>query len=309
MKKVYAMLLLAMSFSSFSQVWIDQNATWHYDYWGVAEEGFFKLEYNQDSLINGENCQVIESYQSKFVTDQFGQMHHIGPTLKSTNFTYVNGDTVFYWKDDQFFTLFDFGASIGDQWQIGSTNSNGDPVCDDSSFVVVVDTGTVIINSNSYRTISLETTAGSSLRFGGVFVERFGQIGSNYGFHTFPGVETCDTNVITEYYGITFKCFEDDSFTLYNPSGEDCEYLLTHLSNEEIAVQKLASFPNPVSEMLKVQMNGEGVLELYNQIGQVVIQQNHYNQSVIEMEAVPTGIYLLRLRIGESVYTEKILKH
>ena len=311
MKNLFALFILSLSINGFSQsVWVDQNATWHYDYWNITEQGFYRIEYNQDTLLGGENCQMIEAFQSKFVTDQFGEMHHIGPTLTSTNYTYVNGDTVFYWRDNQFYTLFNFGALIGDQWLIGSNNiDSSSNLCNDSSFVEVIDTGSVTINSNQYRTISLASTDGSYLRLAGVFVERFGLYSASSGNHIFPRETSCDTTISWHPNYYTFKCFEDDSFTLYNPSGEDCEYLLTHLSNEEIEVQKLASFPNPVSEMLKVQMNGEGVLELYNQIGQVVIQQNHYNQSVIEMDAVPTGIYLLRLRIGESVYTEKILKH
>jgi hypothetical protein len=309
MKNFLALYLFAFTINANSQVWIDQNAVWHYDYWGVAEEGFFKLEYNQDSLVGGQTCQMIETNQHAFYMNQDGEIVHGGASPKPNEFTYVNGDTVFYWRDNQFFTLFDFGALIGDQWQIGSTNTSGDDFCNDSSFVEVLDTGTVVINSITYRTITLETTAGSALRFGGVFVERFGQIGSNYGFGTFPGTTICDTNVIVDYYQFTFKCFEDDSFTLHNPSGEDCEYLLTHLNIENLSDQALLIYPNPARDFLTVEMHGDGVIQVLDNLGQLVVEKNHSEKTFIDMSSQPVGLYFLLFKNGNTSQVKKLVKN
>ena len=164
-----------------------------------------------------------------------------------------------------------------------------------------------MINSNSYRTISLETTAGSSLRFGGVFVERFGQIGSNYGFRTFPGVETCDTNVVTEYYGFTFKCFEDDSFTLYDPSGEDCEYLLTHLGNEELKESSIRLYPNPSTDFITVDAKVNGSLEITDNLGRSVFKAAHSNSSSIDIRIYPPGLYYLKLTSNKTAEIKKFI--
>ena len=94
-----------------------------------------------------------------------------------------------------------------------------------------------MINSVNYRTITLATPDSSSLRLNGIFVERFGFMDSNQPFQPFPQTNYCD-GAIYEWNIVTFKCFQDDAFSLYNPSNEDCEYYLTHLSSEELSQNK-----------------------------------------------------------------------
>lgn len=311
MKSLLLLPLLFIALSSSAQVWIDQNANWHYDYWNIGYSGFYDMEYVQDTVIGGQLCQQIETTQYKFTTDQFGVWHQLNTYSHPTQFTYVNSDTVFYWNDNQFFTLFNFGADIGDQWLIGISDPySGGFSCHDSSFVEVTDTGSVNINSVNYHTITLTTLDSSSLGLEGTYVERFGFIDSNTPFQPFPRGMNCDNGVVVEWDYVTFKCFEDDSFSMYNPSGEDCEFLLTHLSLENKKPSKLQFFPNPTTDIVNVISDHSGTLQIIDCTGKLVQFYNILHSETIDLSSLENGIYIAVFRSNSgAIVRKRILKN
>ena len=157
-----------------AQTWIDSNATWHYnleELSGLSIQGFYKYSYHEDTIIDGINCQKIACSVYEFYT--WPEVVFLDSNSVAEYYTYVSNDTVYYRNNDAFYVLFDFGASIGDTWIISTTN-NGNGFCDDTSTVQVIDTGTVIINSQVLRTITLEPVVGSSYGLSGVYNEKFG---------------------------------------------------------------------------------------------------------------------------------------
>lgn len=307
MKSLLLLVFLIFSLTSTSQVWVEQNANWHYDYSNVAYGGFYKMEYVQDTIVGGIICQQIETTSYQFGFDQFGDLQLINTIPFPTQFTYTSGDTVFYWNDNQFFTYLNFDANIGDQWLIGTTSPAGS-VCQDSSFVEVQDTGSVVINSVNYRTITLATDDSSALRLGGVFVERFGFLDSNQPFQPFPRTNYCE-GAIYEWDIVTFKCFEDDAFSLYNPSGEDCEYYLTHLGIEGEVATRLKLFPNPASDFIEISSDESGTLRIFDCTGKLVGSQPFAHSQKVDLSLLENGMYLFILEgiTGEKV-REYILK-
>ena len=81
-------------------------------------------------------------------------------------FTSVSGDTVFYLNNNQFYVLYNFDASIGDQWII-TENPNAE-FCNPVSSVQVTDTGSVFINGQIRRTITLETLTTGEVGIDGI---------------------------------------------------------------------------------------------------------------------------------------------
>ena len=216
--------------SSFSQTWVKNNATWHYDYWNLSQGGYYKISHVGDTLITGHNCKRfdIERHQFFIYTNQPQQNDTIiytGGHQMGSKFTYQSNDSVYHWDQNEFQLLFNFGAQIGDSWIVSTQPGNFE--CDDTSIVEVIGVGIENINGTNYRYLDLLSTDTSSWTLNGHFNERFGATG-----YVFPLEQEC--NGVVEWDILTFKCFEDDTFTLYNPSGEDCEYLLTHLSINEL---------------------------------------------------------------------------
>lgn len=303
MKTLTSLLFcLALNFISFSQVWIDQGATWHYDYWGVAEEGFYKMENVGDTLIEGHLCQQIETKRYIFgMTGPNSGIVHTGTEELPENYTYVSGDTVFYRYNNEFFVLFNFSASIGDEWIIATSGGSIEGYCSDTSKMIVTNTGTVFIDGQNYRTITVEPDSNSSIGISGTIVERFGLIDDDYQpFHyLFPNSFQCDSltesGTIVEWYYYKFKCFKDNSFSLYNPSGQDCEYLLKigvdendlyDFSIHPNPAQNEFSFNNPSSEIIS--------LEIYSSLGVKVADFNlNKGENSLNISELQNGIYFV----------------
>jgi hypothetical protein len=66
-KHVIILLLLFLSFNSSSQVWVEDNAIWHYDFHNLdASVGFYKLQYVGDEMIGGVLAEKINVSRTHF---------------------------------------------------------------------------------------------------------------------------------------------------------------------------------------------------------------------------------------------------
>jgi hypothetical protein len=314
MKKLSLILFtLIVHCSAFNQVWIDSGAVWHYDYWNISEMGFIKHVYSKDTVIQNKNCQKISTTMYRFTFNQYDSLVQLGSIIFRDNFTYVSGDTVFYLNNDEFFVLYDFGASIGNQWIISYTNEGFDD-CDDTSRIVVTDTGSIFINEIRYKFITVQPTSNSSMGLRGTYVERFGNLDLESGpFQSlFPGDYQCDSlTVAVEWTYLHFKCFMDTSFTLYNPSSEDCEYYLTHLGTEELNRDEILCYPVPTKDILKIKHNfkSDFIAQFFSYQGILVKTYIlNRNDHTIDLSQLSNGMYLIKFQNEEGNFIRKIIK-
>lgn len=308
--------------SANGQVWIDEGAVWHYDYSNIGYGGFYKYEYTGDTLIEGYNCQIISGRDYQFTSNQNGEIVLSGEYGLETRYTYVSGDTVFFWNknEDKFFTLFDFGAEIGDTWTIANERPNNwviDPDTDsDTSKIEVIETGTININSNNYRYIKIKPVYGSLYGFEGTYVERFGNIDStlNVFQDLFPNFYDYSNSVMAEWNMYKLKCFQDNSFALYNPTDqEDCEYYLTHLGVDVFEMDKVKCYPNPTTEFLIIEnpYSESIIADIYDINGRLIDNAEINSTSKIELDIsnYENGIYFIKIKTNISNgKTIKIIK-
>lgn len=304
------LVLITFNFQSIGQVWIDEGAVWHYEYSNIGYGGFTKYEYTKDTIIEGQTCEKIDAVYYEFTSDQYGNIVPLGQFGRKTNYTYVSGDTVFYWNDieNKFFTLYNFGAEVGDSWIIASENYGyGFPLetDNDTSRIEVVATGTIEINSDTYRTITIQPTYGSTFGMKGIYVERFGNINSNnssfqYLFPSYYAYEEPE-DVIVEWDGMRFNCFQDNSFDLYNITNRDCEYLLS--LEEEITLTNIEYYPNPTRGKINItnSNNEKIVMELLDVQGKLLKTVNiePISQNLLDLSIYHNGIYFIKFT-GES---------
>jgi hypothetical protein len=72
---------------------------------------------------------------------------------------------------------------------------------------------------------------------------------------------------------------------------------------------QLSAFPNPASGFLAVEALSAGQLELISTDGRVLRSEPFSPpQQILSLDAVPAGVYLLRLRSGEAVQTLRIVR-
>lgn len=219
-------------------------------------------------------------------------------------FTYVNGDTVFYLVNDAFHILYNFGAQIGDTWELGVDTN--EMMCG-PSFVEVTNTGSTEINGQMYEWIFVTTSPNSSVGLYGVIYKRFGAISG----YLFPTPRNCDPGSVVEFYMYSLSCFEDDSFQLYNATNTACDYLL-HVGIPEIedTENRVSVFPNPAADYISY-----SILIPNHKLSNVIItdMQGRLLKNVylpkVDISDLPKGLYLLHFEFeNDRRIVEKFIK-
>lgn len=293
--------IFLMSFLN-AQIWVQPNAVWHYDYWTIGSEGFVKIEHVGDSVIQNKSTMVLQSTWFDFQMNQFGTWFLSGINVGDTNYVYAEGDTVFYLQNNQFQKLFDFSKNVGESYTIGLTD--GGEACNTNS---TADVSNVGVDNLGYQFLTLSSPPTSDLRIEyGNYNSRFGGGGFLFPQRYF----SCDSMVIIDFPIYTFKCFQDDGM-FFNPSGEDCEYLLTHLGMEEINKWNLGLYPNPANDQLTVESDFNVLeMKLIDTKGNLLWKDNQKNSKSIDVSFLNPGMYFLVLLGTDSeIYSYRFVKN
>jgi hypothetical protein len=86
---------------------------------------------------------------------------------------------------------------------------------------------------------------------------------------------------------------------------------LTWRQQSSVGVQNLNEHvlsisPNPVSEFVQLNIEGEGIVEIYDLMGKRVLQ--HAGKR-IDVSILEKGVYLLNAKVGERIFTQKMIKY
>ena len=313
MKKIILLIVLIPQFV-FSQNWIEKGTVWHYDQ-VLNGIGFHKLMYNEDTLINGHLCQKIIDSTYTFYQQPNGIVLYGGITAAPTHYTYNIGDSVFCLNDSTFYLLYDFSAQIGDSWVISSDTLGG---CD-TSFILVNDTGSMMVNNKVKKWIDITSNAGGKMLMQGRILEGIGNISGFSINNLFAYNVPCDTNVILCFEYNSFKCFSRNDRLLYNPSGLDCEYYLTHASiDNSFEERKVFVYPNPANDQVSFNFGVNNSIKIneiwiYNSLGQLIKKEkfaNFQQDYKINISDYKSGIYYYKITLMNSLekYSGKFVK-
>ncbi len=307
MKRIFVLFILTSLtiVSIYGQNWVKNDAVWHYDYY-VTGSGFYKIEIGTDTIIQNKNCQKYLTKKYVFYLQPAGMYLLSAIDDISVDYTYTSGDTVFYYANNKFYTLYNFNANIGDEWVV---NDEPNPLtsCDTLSKVKVIDTASFNINGINRRAILLETVVGSPMGIDGWIVENVGSIGAHL---LFPSARVCNDTIVACEEQLVFKCFQDSLIGLYNPSGIECEYLLIHEGIAELKNQLFDVYPNPTSDFINIELRetGEYQLTLFDQSGRVIKSEKlTTKKEKINLTGFPNGVYTLRIESDKGGVTSKII--
>jgi hypothetical protein len=290
MKTTITTAFIFFTFKMFAQVWVNSNPVWHYNYSTISEGGFIKIEQTGDTLIEGYSCQKLNGIKHAFfVTGPDGNIGHSSSVFGNW-YTRASNDTVYYWDEDHFNVLYDFSASAGDSWLI--EDGTEWLQCNDSSYTKVESVGTVNLNGEQAIQLILVDSVGGSLGIQGPVNSHFGAMDE----FLFPTGRSCDSTIIVEWYIFDFCSFQDDSLS-YNPSGEDCEYMLTHLGLAESGTFPFTVAPNPANDVLHVKLpNGKADYRIVTLAGQEMETGKLTEQtSDLNISRLSEGMYILQL--------------
>jgi hypothetical protein len=299
MKSTILFFALFFSSLSFAQNWAPAGAKWHYTYIGFSS-GYVQIAYVGDTIIAGQTCQKL---QKTFNGLQFG----VTPTsyIFDTSYTYENNGVVYVLEQNQWKTLYNFNATIGEHWPMAPLPEFGG--CTENSQLKVLATGTKVINAQTlkYLVVDFCNPDLTSQGFQDTIIEKIGFTGS----YMLP-FDMC-TMAFDGNEGGPFRCYSDDNFSTYKPFyANDCEYLV---GVEENQMRELTIFPNPSAGKFTIEAPLEAgqVIALFDLNGQLVYRQLLINSGfsqTLDIELNP-GIYLVQLlnQEGEKLTSQRLV--
>jgi len=290
MKSTTLFFVLFFSSLSFAQNWAPAGAKWHYTYIGFSI-GYVEIANVGDTVIAGQTCQKL---QKTFNGLQFG----VTPTnfVFDTTYTYENNGVVYVLEQNQWKTLYNFNAVVGEHWPMAPMPEFGG--CTENSQLKVLATGTIVINAQTlkYLVVDFCNPDLTSQGFQDTIIEKIGFTGS----YMLP-FDMC-TMAFDGNEGGPFRCYSDNNFATYKPFYDnECDYLV---GVDENQILELSIFPNPSSGKFTIEapLQAGQSIELYNLNGQQVFKQVILNSGVnktLEINLTP-GIYLLKLMSQEG---------
>lgn len=303
MKNIFFILSFFICLNSFSQYWTNDSASWIYSYsnYDLSEVGYVELKkLETDTIIESKTCSVIE--KSRF--SYYYPTASYSEGVYGREFIYFENNKVFHFRNDHFYTLYDFSASIGEFWEIEGPNS-----C--SNDTIIVDNVEII----NYNGVDLKTltvhSKNNNYYLGTTIIER---LGSTY--FLFPNIWfNCEMD---NGEAGDLRCYSDiDSWFYKNDNYDDCRFI-TNVGLEEKIKSKFVLYPNPSNDLFVLEMkeNNSDILnlEITNQLGEIVKiihspQKVKENSFEINCSELNTGIYFVYVYENDKKYTFKLIKN
>ncbi|MFM6947360.1 MAG: T9SS type A sorting domain-containing protein [Flavobacteriales bacterium] len=290
-------LVLFLLFSGFSlaQNWAPNGAQWHYSYYGFFP-GYVDIAYSGDTLIDG---QVTKKLSKTFHGLGWGM--DITSYSIGTEYTYEANGVVYLRYQNQWDTLYNFNAQVGESWRMAKQPFAN--VAAQNSRLKVIATGTKVINSSTLKYVKVEFVDPqmNPLGFADTIVENIGFIGSYFlPYDLFDGA--VDGNE-----GGPFRCFTAPNFATYKPVyWEVCDYIMGTTELEGIASFQI--FPNPVTDQINIP---ESLIQEYNHFrilsneGKVIHQGQ--TTATLDVANLPAGNYTLLIESPTQKRFAKVL--
>ncbi len=293
--------ILILNLGSKAQIWAPAGAKWYYTFSNFWISGYISIENTKDTLIydnaSGQfrNCQKLDKI--------FYSYNHLNGNLDTitigSEYTWSNQDTVFIYRHNQFYVLYDFSAQPGDTWIIPETYNFLDN-CDSVGVVNVVAAGDTILNSEVLRYIVVEPEEQSHWVLFGKIIEKIGPL-----WYMLPE-QAC---ILDYMEGGPLRCYQDSGFQYISGIAPYCDYIV---GIKEPDNNSFMIYPNPARYHVKFEVQSSGfggsVLHLFDVFGrQVAVQEITSEQSILDVSGLPEGVYFYRLAMGEVVYSGKIV--
>ena len=271
-----------------------------------CSDGYVKFEYYKDSLINGQNCQVIRRFRHQ--NCQSGLFANYDMQI----YTYTGSNNVVYVNDylstanvqtQNFDTLFYFNAAIGYKWRISPdsyTTCTGP-----KSVVTIADTGHKIIQGVNLKwqkvTISTWFNGSSSFLFDTIY-ERFGYLRTN----EFEPYNFC-TNFTDGGSITTLRCYGDNQIINFKYGHNyNCDYILG-IKEEEQLQTEIFIYPNPSQTHVSVRSEHydltNSTIRITNQIGQLVVCEDYTHS--ISIGNLSAGLYTMLIKLKDGTVVSK----
>jgi hypothetical protein len=298
MKKLLLIFTFVLPLLAVGQNWSPAGATWYYGFSVWTTEGYYKIEYVGDSTINAILCKKL----LKTVYWQDLAFMTSDTIVIGTEYTYADSNKVYIYKHNQFYTLYDFSAQVGNTWTVPEIKHYSG--CDTVGTIQVDSIGTMIINSQTLRYICVSLADTSKWGWSAKIVERVGPIkpfSPYYYDYLFPvKFDFCGMVLDELIEGGNFRCYTDSTpFNYTSNIALACDFL-TSVNSIDKNSNQVKVFPNPFSLQTNLHTDNafkDATLTIYSSYGQQVKQILNISGQTITLhrDKLPSGLYFIRL--------------
>ena len=289
-------LFLLLSGFSFAQNWAPNGAQWHYSYYGFFP-GYVDIAYSGDTLIDG---QVSKKLSKTFHGLGWGM--DITSYSIGTEYTYEANGVVYLRYQNQWDTLYNFNAQVGESWRMAKQSFTN--VAPQNSRIKILETGTLIINNQTRKYLVAEKCDSTHISLGWLTDTLIENIGF---LHDYLLPYDQFDGAVDGNEGGPFRCYSDNNFATYKPSYlEVCDYITGTTELEGIASFQI--FPNPVTDQINIP---ESLIQEYNHFrilsneGKVIHQGQ--TTATLDVANLPAGNYTLLIESQTQKRFAKVL--
>ena len=249
-----------------------RGTEWYYEIKHLTGDITYQhLEYASDTVINSRRTKILVETNTMYDKEQWVDYEYI----------YEDGDKIYWWNKDleDFTLLYDFGAEVGDEWEI-----NGGWF----TITVHVDAAQMVtFKSQPYRVLSVSDVSGL---FTGDII-----CGIGHQNRFFP-----ESPIAKDYEVDGLRCFWQDGDLILTMGEEDCDAVYYEIhSVEENPEVTFTIYPNPTSGLLHVETQRATSLpmeyRITNLLGQTLLSGVLEGQT-IDVSTLSNGFYLLKIQ-------------
>ncbi len=272
------------------------GAEWYYNYQMNWIEGYVRITSETDTVINGSHFKKL--VKSRHVYDYVEEME--SEYVIGYDYVLQRDDSVMVFRNGHVYKLFDFGAEIGDSWEIPQTY----PACPDSvGSVVVVGKGEEDVFGLNLRYIDINDAPGSSWGYGfhghvpcRVY-ERVGPVNSYLFPEQLCSIDFCEGGML--------RCYHDGE-VMAQIGNVDCDYVYLSLT-EQSDNCTIRVFPNPARDYVQITLpafeDSSIIIDVFDALGRRfekmdVVEETYY----LDISRYPTGLYSLLARSNSNTY-------
>lgn len=307
-KSTLLFCLFIFSFQLYSQHYVSNDAQWVYNFNGFWGQGITRITYEQDVLIEDRLVKQFGRYHSYFLWDLPDTNHVRNGSL----YLYENNGIVERSLNGAWFdTLYNFKATIGEQWNsYQERRFAGNVVKYDTTITTVTDTFHQTISGRSFfcQELNLErhNYTGYVYTYTDTIYEFLGSL--NYYIDPYDA----GSRAVDAGEGGPLRCFSNNGIGVIPISSGffpyECVELATSVE-EEILSNNLRIYPNPALHSVYIEndLNEEIPVVIHDLIGrklkEVYITPG---KSEIDILSFGSGLYIIS---SEGQIISRILKN
>ena len=289
-KSTFLLILFACTLQINAQDFAPIGAIWHYTQGTVNPNytTFKTLESVSDTTIQGIECRKIVEVGSP------------SSTVVSYLYMYSENDRVFFYADDSFHLLYDFGAIGGDTVTLGYYLTH-----EENPLQMFIDsTSTIMVNDQERKIQYITCGDGMVIEFGNHVIEGIG----NTSF-MFPTLDFSLDGPLRCYQDNNTGLFLNPFHSNYGWNHVDCEETLTGI-NEPESKERISVFPNPTQSSIIVQnIDKATTYRIIGVSGRIVKQGVISESTEISLTELSKGVYFIEFENENRVIVRKIIKN